>query len=84
VYGIVHELAIKIGAAASAGLSINIGACLTVVFAGLILLAGTLQWFLLGKLAQLALARSGRVPAISILGFYGLWVGGAVFLWIAS
>lgn len=84
VYGVVYELTINISATAAAWLGTNTGACLTVTFAGLILLFGTVQWFLLGKLVQWVSVRSGRVPAIALLGLYGLWVGGATFLWLAS
>src|SRR5262249_9859086 len=48
VYGVVHELTVVVAKAVSAWLSLQIGACLTVTFAVLILLAGTVQWFLLG------------------------------------
>jgi hypothetical protein len=65
-------------------LGTDLGLTYAVLFGCLILLAGTLQWFLLGKLVQRVMARSGRTPAIAVLGLYGLWVGGATFLWVAS
>ena len=62
----------------------DLGLTYAILFGCLILLAGTLQWFLLGKFVQWVMVRSGRVPAIAIFRLYGLGVGGATFLWIAS
>ncbi len=52
VCGNAQELAIKVGHTASARLSADLGASFTVAFSCLILLAGTLQWFLLGRFVQ--------------------------------
>jgi hypothetical protein len=84
VSGGVHELTVKIAPVASAWFSWDGGASLTIIFACLIFLAGTVQWFLLGRLVQWVAARKGRVAALSILGVYGAWVAGALFLWVAS
>ena len=58
------------------------GACLTVSFAALILIAGSVQWFLLGNLGQWVMARFGRDLGAVFIGiahscgvgrfFYGL------------
>jgi hypothetical protein len=69
---------------ASSWLSVNIGASLTVAFGVLILFAGTIQWFLLGKLVQWVMVSGSRALAIAVLGFYGLWVGAAASLWVAG
>jgi hypothetical protein len=62
----------------------SIGACLTLVFAVLILAAGTLQWLLLGTLAAWVGARKGTTLGLGVLGFYAVWIAGSLFLWIAS
>jgi hypothetical protein len=80
----IEELTIKVGQTVSALLSTDPGACFTVVFGVLILLAGTLQWFLLGRLVQWVAARRGRILAVGVLGVYGAWSALAVFLWVAS
>ncbi len=84
VSGIVHELTVKVAQVASAWFSWDSGASLTIAFGGLILLAGTLQWFLLGRLVQWVAAYKSRVAALSILGLYSAWAAGALFLWVAS
>ena len=84
VSGIVHELTVKVAQVGSTWFSWDSGASLTVTFACLILLAGTLQWFLLGKLVQWVAVRRGRAAALSILGLYAVWAAGALFLWVAS
>ena len=82
--GIVHGLTVKVAQVASTWFSWDSGASLTVTFGSLILLAGTLQWFLLGRLVQWVAVRQGRVAAVSILGLYAAWTLGALFLWVAS
>jgi hypothetical protein len=42
--------------------------------------AGTLQWFLLGKLVQWIAARKGATLGSAVLGAYTIWIGGCVFL----
>jgi hypothetical protein len=84
VRGNVEELTIRIGQSASAWLSVDLGGCFTVAFACLILLAGTLQWFLLGRLVQWVAVRKSRVIAVGILGTYGVWAAAVTFLWVAS
>ena len=84
VQSTVHELTIWIAQSASARLSVNIGACLTITFGILILLAGTLQWFLLGRLVQWVARRWGQMPGLTLFGLFGLWAFGALFLWVAS
>jgi hypothetical protein len=84
VYAGVHESTLAVGAAASAWLSADPGAALTITFAGGILLAGTLQWFLLGKLVQWVALHGGRRLAGVLLGLYGVWAAGGMFLWVAS
>src|SRR5213075_1606238 len=83
VYGTAAELASTFGQTVSAWLSGNTGACLTVAFALFILLGGSLQWFLLGKLAQWTTARRGWVPS-AVLGAYAVWAAVSLFLWIAA
>jgi hypothetical protein len=80
----VEELTIRLGQMVSAWLSIDLGACFTVAFGVLILLAGTLQWFLLGSLVQWLAARRGRILAVGVLGILGAWAALAAFLWIAT
>lgn len=84
VRGNVEELTIKVGQTASAWLSTDLGASFTVAFACLILLAGSLQWFLLGRLVQWLAVHKGRKLAFAALGAYGAWAALALFLWVAS
>lgn len=80
----IDDLTMKIGLTAAGWFSFDLGATFTVVFACLILLGGTLQWFLLGKLAQWTAARKGITTAMTVLALYAVWIGGSVFIWIAA
>jgi hypothetical protein len=84
VYDAAHGLSIKISQLAAIWLSADLGACLTITFAGLLLLAGSLQWFLLGRVVQWAMVHGGTTLALGLLGFYVLWIGGSTFLWVAG
>jgi hypothetical protein len=80
----IYDLSVKIGQAATAWFSADLGASFTVAFACLILLAGTLQWFLLGKLVQWITARKGVALGSAVIGAYAIWIGVSVFLWVAA
>ena len=80
----IHEWTIRVAATASNWFSADIGPWYTITFAGLMLLAGTLQWFLLGRLVKWVAVRSSRRLALVLLGLYGAWTAGAVFMWVAS
>ena len=84
VSGLVRELTMRVAPAASSWFSSDTGACLTIGFGSLILLAGTAQWYLLGRLVRWVAGRKGRGAALSILGVYGVWLAGALFLWVAD
>jgi len=84
VRGNIEDLTIKIGQAASAWFSADLGTSFTVAFACLIFLAGSLQWFLLGRLVQWLAARKSKRFAFAVLGAYGMWAGLTIFLWVAS
>lgn len=84
VYDFVHRLTMAIAPMMSSWLAVSIGACLTLVFAVLILAAGTVQWLLLGTLAAWVGARKGRTLGLVLLGFYAVWIAGSLFLWVAS
>lgn len=83
-YGVVYESTIKIAELTSAWFLWDSGATLTITFGCLILLAGTLQWFLLGRLVQWVSARKSRVAALALLGSYGVWAFGALLSWVAT
>jgi hypothetical protein len=80
----IEDLTITVGQTAARWFSVDLGASFTIACAVLLLLAGTLQWFLLGKLAQWTAARRGIVAGLSVLGAYAIWIGLSVFLWIAA
>jgi len=84
VYRNVEDLTIKVGQGLYDWFSVDLGASFMIAFACLILLAGSLQWFLLGRLVQWLAVRRGRKFALAVLGAYGAWAGLAVFLWVAS
>ncbi len=88
VKAIVEDLTInigqKIGQMPARWFSVDFGASITVVCACLLLIGGTLQWFLLGKLAQWAAARKGTAAGFAVLGAYAIWIGTSVLLWIAA
>jgi len=79
----VHEWPMRIATTASTWFSADLGACYTVSFAVLILLAGTLQWLLLGQLVQWADKRFGRKLSLALFGLFALWGLGSLILWIA-
>lgn len=64
--------------------SADLGLAFTALFALLILLGGTLQWFVLGKLVEWVSLRYGRPPAVGLAGLGTCWFLGALFLWIAA
>ena len=80
----IEDLTIRVGQTAAGWFSLDLGASFTILCAVFLLLAGTLQWFLLGKLAQWTAARKGIVAGSSLLGAYAIWIGACVFLWIAA
>ena len=80
----IEDLTIKIGQLAAGWFSVDIGASFSVASACLILCGGTVQWFLLGKLAQWTAARKGIATGMTVLAIYALWIGASVFLWIAA
>lgn len=71
MYHTAHEWSLSIAIALSSWA--DLGATYIVAYAVLILLAGSLQWFLLGRLVQWVDLRLGRSAALSLLGIYGLW-----------
>jgi hypothetical protein len=83
VKAIIEDLTIKIGQTAAGWFSLDLGASVTVVCACLLLLGGTLQWFLLGKLDQWAAATAGTNAGLAVLGAYAMWIARSVFLWVA-
>ena len=80
----IEELTIKISQAASDWFSADIGASIVVTYGFMLLLAGTLQWFLLGRLVQWLSARKGRRFALAVLCVYAVWVMSSLFLWVAA
>lgn len=84
VYGSVVEITTWTGYTFSAWLSIGPGACLAVLYPILILIAGSVQWLLLGRLLLWVTARFGRIPAAVLMGLYGLWGAGSLFLWLVA
>jgi hypothetical protein len=84
VKAIIEDLTMRVGQTAAGWFSLDLGASSTIACAVLLLLAGTLQWFLLGKLAQWTAARKGTAAGLSVLGAYAIWIGASVFLWLAA
>lgn len=80
----VHEWSMRTATTASTWFSADIGAWYTISFGMLILLAGTLQWYLLGRLVQWTAGRKGQRTALLLLAVYGLWAAAALFLWVAA
>jgi hypothetical protein len=79
-----RRLAVYIGQSGFDWLAGQYGAWLTISFAFLILIGGTLQWFLLGRLVQWIADHKHQRFARMLLGFYVAWAAGAVLLWIAE
>lgn len=84
VHHTVHEWAMRIATTASTLLSADIGTWYTTSFGVLILLAGTLQWYLLGRFVQWVAERGWQRAALSILAVYGLWLAITLLLWVAA
>lgn len=80
----IEDLTMRVGQTASGWFSLDLGTSFTIACAVLLLLAGTLQWFLLGKLVQWAAAKKGIAAGLSVLGAYAIWIGASVFLWLAA
>lgn len=80
----IENLTIRVGPAVSDWFSADLGASFTVTFAFVILLAGTLQWFLLGRLVQWLSARKGRRFGQLALWLYAVWAIFSIFLWVAA
>jgi hypothetical protein len=77
------EWSVRIGLAVVNWLSIDLGPVFTVSFAVVILLAGTTQWFLLGRLVQWVARRFGTPWALRLAACFTLWFAGSLFLWLA-
>ncbi len=84
VKAIVEDLTIKIGQTAAGWFSFDLGASFTIACACLLLVGGTLQWFLLGKLVQWTAATKGITAGVAVLGAYAIWIGASAFLWVAA
>jgi hypothetical protein len=69
----VQELTIKAAQFISALFKVDIQPCFTLVYSGLILVAGTLQWFLLGRLVQWIDRRGRRYVAAGLLVLLAAW-----------
>lgn len=80
----IEDLTVRVGQTAAGWFSLDLGASFTIAYAVLLLLAGTLQWFLLGKLAQWTAARKGIAAGLSVLGAYAVWISASLFLWLAA
>ena len=80
----IENLTIKVGQAVSDWFSADLGASFTVTFGFMILLAGTLQWFLLGRLVQWLAARKGRRFVLLALWLYAVWATFSLLLWVAA
>jgi hypothetical protein len=84
VMAIIEDLTMKVGQTAASWFLLDLGASFTVVCACLLLIGGTLQWFLLGKLAQWVAATKGINAGFAVLGAYAMWISTSAFLWIAA
>ena len=82
VYGTVFEWTVRVVRVAVGWWEVDPQASVIIAFGSLLLLGGSVQWFLLGRLVQwVAARRAGRVPALWILGCCGVWVAVAAFGW---
>jgi hypothetical protein len=82
VHHAAQEWTLFSGVRVSNWFAVDLDACFTVIFAGLILVLGALQWFLLGQLAEWVYLRWGQRPSSVLLSFYALWAAGDLFVWL--
>jgi hypothetical protein len=84
VKAIIDDLTIRIAQTAASWFTLDLGASFTLACASLLLIGGTLQWFLLGKLVQWTAEKKGITAGLSMLAIYAIWIGASVFLWVAA
>lgn len=78
------ENLVKVGVAVSDWFSADLGASFTVTSGFMILLAGSLQWFLLGRLVPWLSASKRRWFALVFLWLYAVWATISLLLWVAA
>lgn len=84
VHHTVREWSLRIALTSSTWFSANIDAVYTASFGILILLTGTLQWFLLGQFVQWIASRGRPRMARTLLVVYGVWSIASFLLWVAA
>jgi hypothetical protein len=68
VSGSIDAVSVPLAKAGESSWSGDVGVWYTIIFAGLMLVCGTIQWFLIGRLLQLVSAKYGQPHAVFLAG----------------
>jgi hypothetical protein len=84
VSGSIDAVSVTLAKAAESWLGGNLGLWYTLVLASLILVGGTIQWFLIGRLLQLVGSKYGQLGAAILTGCLAVCVTLAGVSWAMS
>jgi len=84
VSGGINAVSLPLAKAGESALGGDVGLWYTVIFAGLTLVGGTIQWFLVGRLLQLVAAKYGQPSAAIVAGCVAVYVTLAGVSWAMS
>ncbi len=84
VYCNADALAMRVAQRAAAWFSADFGVWYEVTLGGLLLVAGSVQWFLLGCLTQWIANRKGRKQALMFFCSLNAWIVGALLFWLVT
>jgi hypothetical protein len=83
IYLNVDELSFRLATLASRLFSFDVGLTYVLLLSGLFLLAGSLQWFLIGRLLQWTCSKYGTRLAKCLSAVVAIWTVFAAFSWWA-
>ena len=84
VSGSIDAVSVPLAKAGESFLDGDIGLWYTIIFAGLMLVGGTIQWFLIGRLLQLVSSKYGQPGAVILTGCLAVCITLAGVSWAMS
>lgn len=84
VSGSIDAVSVSLAKAGGSALGGDVGLWYTIIFAGLILLGGSIQWFLVGRLLQFVSSKYGGAGAAILACCLVIWVALAGVSWAMS
>jgi len=84
VSGSIDAVSVPVAKAAGSAFGGDVGLWYTIIFAGLMLLGGSIQWFLIGRLLQVVSSKYGSARAAILACCLVIWVALAGVSWAMS